>query len=159
MAQGYSKTEIGLGAVVIGAALGFVIYAAQATGAAGPRAGYELTASFRSAEGVTVGTDVRLAGVRIGSVTGMALNPDSFRADLRLTLVEGIALPDDSAIMVASEGLLGGTYLEILPGGSPFNLAAGAAIEDTQSAVSLVTLLLRFVTGGAAGEGAGEGQP
>jgi len=156
MAQGYSKTEIGLGAVVITAALAFLVYTAQATGFSGARGGYELTASFRSAEGVTVGTDVRLAGVRIGSVTGMALNPDTFRADLRLTLIDGLALPDDSAITVASEGLLGGTFLEILPGGSPFDLPSGAAIEDTQSAVSLVTLLLRFVTGGGdAGEGGG----
>lgn len=148
MAQSYSKTEIVLGAVVIAAAAGFVLYAAQATGMAAPRAGYELTASFRSAEGVSVGTDVRLAGVRVGSVTGMALNAETFRADLRLTLASGIVLPEDSAISVASEGLLGGTFLEILPGGSPFDLPAGAAIEDTQSAVSLVTLLLRFVTGG-----------
>jgi phospholipid/cholesterol/gamma-HCH transport system substrate-binding protein len=154
MAQGYSKTEIGLGAVVIAAAAGFVIFAAQATGTGAPRTGYEVAASFRSAEGVRVGTDVRLAGVRIGSVTGMALNPESFRADLRLTLIDGIALPEDSAIMVASEGLLGGTYLEILPGGSPFDLPAGGVIEDTQSAVSLVTLLLRFVTGGGEGDAA-----
>jgi len=148
MAQGHSKTEIGLGAVVIATAVGFVVYAAQVTGFSGARGGYDLTASFRSAEGLTVGADVRLAGVKIGSVTGMALNPDSFRADLRLTLIDGIVLPDDSAIMVASEGLLGGTFLEILPGGSPFDLVSGGVIEDTQSAVSLVTLLLRFVTGG-----------
>lgn len=148
MAQSYSKTEIALGAAVIAAAAAFVLYAAQATGMAAPRAGYDITASFRSADGVTIGTDVRLAGVRIGSVTDMALNPETFRADLRLTLANGIVLPEDSAISVASEGLLGGTFLEILPGGSPFDLPPGAAIEDTQSAVSLVTLLLRFVTGG-----------
>lgn len=156
MSQGYSKAEIGIGAAVIAVAVGFVVYTAQATGFVAPRAGYELTASFRSAEGVMVGTDVRLAGVRIGSVTGMQLNPQTFRADLRLGLAEGIILPEDSAIVVASEGLLGGTFLEILPGGSPIDLPAGAAIEDTQSAVSLVTLLLRFVTGG--GEG-GEAAP
>lgn len=155
MAQGYSKTEIALGAAVIAVAAGFVVYAAQATGFSGPRGGYDLIASFRSAEGVTVGTDVRLAGVRIGSVTDMALNRESFRADLRLALLDGIVLPDDSAIMVASEGLLGGTFLEILPGGSPFNLEPGAVIEDTQSAVSLVSLLLRFVTSGAGDATAG----
>lgn len=152
MAQGYSMTEIALGAAVIAAAAGFLAYSAQVTGFSGPRAGYELTASFRSAEGVGVGTDVRMAGVRIGSVTEMTLNPETFRADLRLSLIDGLSLPEDSAISVSAEGLLGGTYLEILPGGSPFELPPGAAIEDTQSAISLVTLLLRFVTGG--GEGA-----
>jgi phospholipid/cholesterol/gamma-HCH transport system substrate-binding protein len=56
-------------------------------------------------------------------------------------------VPDDSSAAVASEGLLGGTYVDVQPGGSPFNLEPGSEIIDTQSAVSLVTLLLRFVTG------------
>jgi len=142
------RADAVLGAVVLAAAIGFVAYAGQTAGFVGQRAGFELSASFRSAEGVTTGTDVRLAGVKIGTVTRMDLNPQTFRADLRFTVLEGLALPDDSAILVASEGLMGGTFIEIIPGGSPFNLEPGGVIEDTQSAVSLVTLLLRFVTGG-----------
>ncbi|MEO0917788.1 MAG: hypothetical protein AAFY31_12540 [Pseudomonadota bacterium] len=59
-----------------------------------------------------------------------------------------MALPDDTAIVVSSEGLLGGSFLELLPGGSPFNLEPGAEITDTQSSVSIIQLLLRFVSGG-----------
>ena len=94
-----------------------------------------------------MGTDVRLAGVKVGTVTGMELNPQTFRADVTLSVEDQIQLPDDSAVVVASEGLLGGTYVEIVPGGSPFNLEAGGEILDTQGAVSLISLLLKFVSG------------
>lgn len=141
------NTEIAVGGVVLAAALGFALYMGQASGFASRSDGYELTASFRSIEGVTVGTDVRLAGVKIGTVTGLELNPDTFRADARLSVQNNIALPDDTAVVISSEGLLGGNFVEILPGGSPFNLAEGDEIEDTQGAVSLVSLLLKFVSG------------
>ncbi|MDO6797242.1 outer membrane lipid asymmetry maintenance protein MlaD [Shimia thalassica] len=142
------KTEVAVGAGVVAIAVGFLIYAGQVSGLSASTAGYPLTASFRSLEGVSVGTDVRLAGVKIGSVTGISLNPQTFRADTEFTVLSGIELPDDSAIVVSSEGLLGGNFVEILPGGSPFNLEAGAEIEDTQSSVSLVGLLMKFVAGG-----------
>ena len=140
-------TEIAVGGLVLATALGFAIYMGQATGLATGSDGYELTASFRSIEGVTVGTDVRLAGVKIGSVTDIALNPDTFRADAQLTVQDDVVLPDDTAVVISSEGLLGGNFVEILPGGSPFNLEAGDEIEDTQGAVSLILLLLKFVSG------------
>ncbi|MGH1444614.1 MAG: outer membrane lipid asymmetry maintenance protein MlaD [Cognatishimia sp.] len=141
------KTEIVVGGVVLAAAIGFVVYMGQATGFAARSTGYELTASFRSIEGITVGTDVRLAGVKIGSVTDIRLNPETFRADAAITVLDEVALPDDTAIVISSEGLLGGNYVEILPGGSPFNLEPGDEIEDTQGAVSLISLLLKFVSG------------
>jgi phospholipid/cholesterol/gamma-HCH transport system substrate-binding protein len=141
------KTEVVVGAAVLAIAVGFVAYAGQITGFAQLSSGYELSASFRSAEGVTVGTDVRLAGVKIGTVTDITLNPQTFRADTDFSVAEGIEIPDDSAVVVASEGLLGGNIVEIVPGGSPFNFAPGDEIEDTQGAVSLVGLLMKFVSG------------
>lgn len=143
-----SKTEVLVGGAVLAAAIAFVVYAGQATGLGQTTAGYPLTASFRSLEGVTVGTDVRLAGVKIGTVTEVSLNPETYRADTVFSLREGIEIPDDSAIVISSEGLLGGNFVEIMPGGSPFYFAAGDEIEDTQGAVSLISLLLKFVSGG-----------
>ena len=141
-------TEVVTGALVLAAGAGFLVYAAQFADGRGIGAGsYPLTASFRSAEGVTVGTDVRLAGVRIGTVTGMDLNPETFRADTTFAIDTAVALPADTAVVVASEGLLGGNYIEMLPGGALETLEPGAEIEDTQSAVSLMTLLMRYVTG------------
>jgi len=152
----YNPAEVAVGGIVLAAAAGFLVYAGELAGFGGTRGGYELKASFRSAEGLSVGTDVRLAGVRIGSVTAMQLDPATFRAETRFSVRSGLDLPEDSVAVVASEGLMGGTFLEIVPGGSPMNLAPGEEILDTQSAVSLITLLLRFVTGGEEA-GTGEG--
>lgn len=142
-----STTEVIVGGVVLAAAVGFFLFAANATGFERDTGSYSLTASFRSVEGIAVGTDVRLAGVRIGSVTGLDLNPETYRADTTFSIINAIEIPDDSAVSVASEGLLGGSFVEIIPGGSPFALEDGGEIIDTQSSVSLVTLLLRFFTG------------
>lgn len=152
-----NRTEVALGALVVAVAAGFLIYAAQMTGLGPTRAGsYDLTAAFRSAEGVVVGTDVRVAGVRVGSVAAIELNPQTFEAEVLMRLNEGLRLPEDSTAIVASEGLLGGTFLELQPGGAPFDIEPGGRILDTQSAVSLITLLLRFVTGSedSGGDGA-----
>jgi len=143
----HNKTEILVGGVVLAVAAGFLIFAAQITGLSGSSSSYPLTASFRSMEGVNVGTDVRLAGVKIGSVDEIKLNTETFRADTIIAIDNGVEIPDDSAISISSEGLLGGNFVEIIPGGSPFMLDEASEIEDTQSAVSLVSLLLKFVSG------------
>lgn len=140
------STEVITGGVVVAAAVGFLVYASQFAGvSAGAAPVY--SASFRSIEGVSVGTDVRLAGVKVGTVTALDLNPETFRADAQFTVLAGLGLPEDTAIVVSSEGLLGGSFLELLPGGSAFNLEPGSEIEDTQSSVSVVQLLLKFVAG------------
>lgn len=152
-----NATEVAVGGAVLAVAVGFLFYAAQATGLGTTADSYELRASFRSVEGVKLGTDVRMAGVKVGTVTGLALNPDTFMAEARFTLNDGIILPDDSTALISSEGLLGGNFLEIMPGGSPFNLEPGAEIEDTQGAVSLTSLLMKFV-GGAAEDAIKDGE-
>ncbi|MGR3495765.1 outer membrane lipid asymmetry maintenance protein MlaD [Citreimonas sp.] len=143
----HSKTEVLVGGLVLAGALGFGLYAMQATGLSTGPAGYDLHASFRSLEGVAVGTDVRMAGVKVGTVTDIALNPETYRADTTVQIRDDILVPDDSAAVIASEGLLGGNYVELSPGGSPFFYAAGDEIVDTQGAVSLISLLMAFVGG------------
>lgn len=142
-----NNTEILVGGAVLAAAIAFAVYAGQATGLSRSTQGYELNASFRSLEGVQVGTDVRLAGVKIGTVTGVELNPTTYRADTMFSVADGIEIPDDSAVVISSEGLLGGNFVEIMPGGSAFNFSPGDEVEDTQGAVSLISLLLKFVSG------------
>ena len=140
-------TEVAVGAVVLAAAFGFLVYLTQVAGVGGLGRTYDLTASFRSVEGISAGTDVRLAGVKIGTVSGITLNPETFRGDTTIALTRGIEIPDDSAAVIASEGLLGGSFVEIVPGGSLDAYPEGAEILDTQGAVSLISLLLKFVTG------------
>lgn len=142
-----NKTEVIVGTAVLAAAIGFLVYAGQATGYSREAGEYDLVASFRSVEGISVGTDVRMAGVTVGSVKALDLNAETFRADTTLAIVDGVVLPDDTSVAIASEGLLGGNFVELVPGGSPFNLEPGDEIIDTQSSVSLISLLLRFVSG------------
>jgi len=142
-----NKTEVLVGGLVLAVAIGFTAYAGKTTGFTTAGAEYALNASFRSADGVSVGTDVRLAGVKVGRVTDLQLDPDTYRANAIFTVREGIGVPDDSAVAISSEGLLGGNYVEILPGGSPFHFEPGDEIEFTQGAVSLVSLLMKFVSG------------
>ena len=145
-----NRTELVVGSAVLALAIGFVVYAAQIGGVqTGGGTGYDLKASFRSAEGVAVGTDIRLAGVKIGAVSGMDLNPETYRAEVTLQVTADVQIPDDSTAAVSAEGLLGGTFVEIIPGGSPFALEPGGEFFDTQGSVSLVGLMSRFVSAAA----------
>ena len=143
-----NTTEVIIGGVVLAAAISFGVYVAQIAGISSAEDNYSLNASFRSLEGVSVGTDVRLAGVKIGAVTSVELNPQTFRADIIVGVAKRFEIPDDSTIVISSEGLLGGNFVEIMPGGSPFNLEENSEITDTQGAVSFISLLLKFVSGG-----------
>ncbi len=140
-----NKLEILAGTLVVAAALGFVAYAGKSTGMGGASDRYELRAAFRSIQGVSLGSDVKLAGVKVGTLTGLTLNPTTYMADAVISIDKTIQLPTDSAILISSEGLLGGNFIELQPGGMPDTLAPGDEIEDTQGAVSLVSLLMKFV--------------
>jgi phospholipid/cholesterol/gamma-HCH transport system substrate-binding protein len=144
------RAEILAGAAILAVAVGFVVYAAQGAGLTTDSGSYPLTASFRSVEGIMAGSDVRLAGVKVGTITDLTLNPQTFFADASLMIRDDVLLPVDSAILISSEGLLGGNFVEILPGGALENLEPGGEIEDTQGAVSLISLLMKFVGGDAA---------
>jgi phospholipid/cholesterol/gamma-HCH transport system substrate-binding protein len=141
---GSRATETVIGALVVATAAVFLGYVTQTTGLWGMGQTYPLAASFRSVEGVSVGTDVRLAGIKIGTVTSLALDPERFEALVTIAVDRNVPIPEDSDVRVAQEGLLGGAFLEITPGASDFMLAAGDEILNTQSSVSLLNLLLRF---------------
>lgn len=143
----YERAEILAGAAVLAVALGFALYAARGAGIGAATDSYPLTASFRSVEGVSVGTDVRLAGVKVGTVTDLKLNPETFFADATFSVRKDVAVPVDSTILISSEGLLGGTFVELQPGGALETLEPGGEVEDTQGAVSLITLLMKFAGG------------
>lgn len=144
-----NTTEVIVGAGVLAVAAAFLIYAGQVAGLGGNSNGYPLYATFRSVEGISAGTDVRLAGVKVGTVTDVILDPSTYRARTDFTVQDSVQVPDDSALAISSEGLLGGSFLEIMPGGSPFNYEPGDEVLDTQSSVSLISLLLKFVGGGS----------
>jgi len=148
-----SRAEIAAGAAVLAVAAAFAVYAAKGAGlTAGRGDSYPLTASFRAVDGISPGSDVRLAGLKVGTISSLKLNPDTFMADAVIDIRSDIRLPTDSAILISSEGLLGGNFVEIMPGGALENLEPGDEIEDTQGSVSLVSLLMKFVGGGGQSE-------
>ncbi|QUS35548.1 outer membrane lipid asymmetry maintenance protein MlaD [Falsirhodobacter algicola] len=142
-----NTTEVITGGVVLAAAVAFLFYAGQVAGLGGGGDSYTLRGSFRTADGIGVGTDVRLAGVKIGTVTSLTLNPTTYFADATISVPDAVQVPADSSLLISSEGLLGGNFVEIQPGGALENLGPGEEIEDTQGSVSLISLLLAFVSG------------
>ena len=137
--------EIAAGAVVLLAAVLFLAYAVTNSGRSSAGGGLMLTARFDRIDGLAQGADVRIAGVKVGSVTGQRIDPQTFLAVLTLNVDSGLRLPDDSSAEITSEGLLGGKYVAIVPGGSDRNLTSGGEVKITQSAVSLESLLGRFI--------------
>lgn len=146
MASNVAETLIG--AVVLVVAGAFLLYANSIAGVGSGGSTYDLFAEFNNVEGVSVGTDVRLAGIKVGTVAGMELDPESYRAKVTFALQNDFKVPSDSEAAITSEGLLGGSYVSISPGASDFMLTDGEEIEMTQSAVSLINLLLKFASGG-----------
>lgn len=144
MASNTSETLVG--AAVILAAGAFLVFAGQSVGFSSSDDSYPLTAKFRSVEGLNVGSDVRLSGVKIGTLTKIFLDPITYQAVTEITVDSDIAIPDDADIKVSTDGLLGGAFLEITAGGSPFMLESGGEIIFTQGSVSFLNLLLKFVT-------------
>ncbi len=139
MAQQSSETLVG--AVVLAVAIGFLGYAVSRAGAGeSTRGGYELIARFDRVNGVSVGSDVRLSGVKIGAVSRIGLDPATYLARVTLNLDPKIKVPEDSVAKITADGLLGGAYVGIEPGGSPDLLKSGGEIAQTQSPVDLLTL-------------------
>lgn len=135
-----------IGAAVVIIAVGFLVFAYSSTSAGG-LGGYLLEARFSSADGISTGTDVRLHGIKIGSVAAVDLDPKTYLAIVHLNLRKDVPIPDDSAIKVTSTGLLGNAYLSIQPGGSPKNLQPGAQIANTQGSVDIMGLIGRAIYG------------
>lgn len=136
--------ETVLGAVVLLVA-GFFLAFAYTSADLRPVAGYKITARFNAIDGLAVGSDVRVGGVKIGSVVGQSIDLDSYQAVVEMTIRPDIGLPEDSVASVSSEGLLGGKYVRIDPGASKTHLAAGSDLAETRDIVSLEDMLGKVI--------------
>ena len=135
-----------LGAVVAVVAVGFFAFAAAQAGQTNGGRGYELTARFQRVDGIAVGSDVRVSGVKVGVVRAVALDTDTYLARLTLSIDTGVQVLDESTARIATDGLLGGAYVAIEPAGMDA-LAAGGEIPNTQGSVDLLTLFASFAQG------------
>ena len=136
--------EIATGAAVLLLTLGFLGYAVAHTGT-GAVDGYTLTAKFDHIDGLSTGSDVRIGGVKVGSVAAAALDPKTYQAVVTMDVRPDLLIPRDSSAVVTSDGLLGGKYLAIQPGGDAKMLARGEEITVTQGSISLESLLGKFI--------------
>ena len=143
-----------MGAVVLVVAAAFIVIAFS-SGEVQQVSGYRVVAEFDDATGVSSGSDVRMSGVKIGSVSRIDLDKDTYFANVTMSIDESVQLPTDTSARILSDGLLGNTYVALEPGGAMENLEDGGRISYTQGAVNLIDLLGRFVFGAADGAAAG----
>lgn len=140
-----------LGAVVLIVAVGFLAFAYN-TSQVQQSGGYELIARFDKVDGLERGSDVRISGIKVGTVLDQTLDPETYRAEVRFSLREDIQLPADTSAAVVSNGLLGGKYLALVPGGDIEMLEPGGEVTLTQSAVNLEDLIGHMIFSQGGGE-------
>jgi phospholipid/cholesterol/gamma-HCH transport system substrate-binding protein len=155
-----STVETLIGTAVVAIAAAFFIYAYQASERGGTAGSYRISAEFDNAEGVSIGTDVRVAGVKVGSVVDFTLNPENFQANVKMELDPKVQLTEDASAKVTAEGLLGSKFISLEQGGAETMLAEGGVISNTQGAVDIWSLISQamFENKGGASGGAAETQ-
>lgn len=142
-----SLVETLIGAVVLAVA-GFFLYFTYTTSYQRVE-GYEVTAKFNSVAGLTLGSDVRMSGIKVGSVVGASLDPNSYLAILRLRIEKSIKLPVDTTAKITSDTLLGSNYVSLEPGAEDKLIPDNGEIEVTQDPINVVDLIGRFIFGSA----------
>lgn len=143
------------GLLVIVLAIAFAWFAWMKTGGGVAAGAIEVAALFPNTTGIEVGTDVRVAGLKVGTVTAQDLDPATFQVKATLAIDPKIKLPVDSSAAVTSEGFLGGSYVALIPGGDTRTLKTGDMITDTQGAMDMMGLVGQFINkSGSDSEGA-----
>jgi phospholipid/cholesterol/gamma-HCH transport system substrate-binding protein len=132
--------ETVMGAVVLVVAAVFLFFA-YTTSQVRAVTGYEVTANFLRVEGLRDGGDVRVSGIRVGTIVSQRLDPKTFDAVVRMSIDPTVKLPVDSYAQIASNGLLGDKYLQIVPGNDDEMIKAGGRIERTTPPISLESLI------------------
>lgn len=154
--MGKKPAETVLGAVVLLTAISF-LYLFITTAEVGTVQGYDVTAKFNKVGGLQPGSDVRINGISVGTVTQRILDPESYEAVVTLTIKSGVKVPGDTVAIIGSEGQFGGKYVRLKPGNSKISLAAGATIDNTEQYRSLEDQVGRiiFLTTGRGRNGGG----
>jgi phospholipid/cholesterol/gamma-HCH transport system substrate-binding protein len=150
---GRNVVETVLGAVVLIVAASFVYLFHQSTQIRAVE-GYRVTATFSTVGGLNKGSDVRISGIKVGTVVDQRLDPKSFNAVVTLSVAPNVKLPTDTVASIANEGILGGKYVRLEPGRETQTLPPGGAIKKTKDFRSLedqVGEIIFLATGGDSG--------
>ena len=141
--------ETVMGAVVLIVAVFFVYTAVSSSGVAEEDGGYKLTARFERIDGIGVGADVRVGGVKVGTIIDQGLDFETYEAELIMSLKQGLKLPADTTAEIVSESLMGGKYINLVPGADEMMLADGDEITFTQGSINLEQLIGKYAFGSA----------
>ncbi len=125
-----------MGIVVLIVAVFFLLFAYRVSDLQVVK-GYELSAKFLKVGGISVGSDVRINGIKVGTVIGQKLNPNDYMVDLTLSIASDIKLPKDSVVAIVGDGLMGDKFIKIEPGKSTVFLSNGDEFENTKDFKSL----------------------
>ncbi|MBO6520882.1 MAG: outer membrane lipid asymmetry maintenance protein MlaD [Rhodospirillales bacterium] len=145
-----NAVETILGAVVLVTAITFLVFALN-TAQVRAVVGYDVTAAFFKVGGLTSGSDVRINGIKVGTVNDLNLDAGTFDAVVSMSIREGVKIPTDSVAAIGSSGIVGGKFVSIQPGGSKEYLAEGGKITRTKDFKSLedqVGEIIFLATGG-----------
>ena len=140
----YSYVEILMGAVVLMTAIFFLVLGMQSIDK-NQKDGYNLLLLFGSSAGLKNGDDVKISGINVGKITKLDLDLTDYNARIQIKLNNDIKLPDDSQARITSSSLLGGNFLDLIPGSSETFLKPDDVIYDTKDAVSFTDLLGKVV--------------
>ncbi|NOX82693.1 MAG: outer membrane lipid asymmetry maintenance protein MlaD [Alphaproteobacteria bacterium] len=135
-----------VGFIVIAAAVLFFAYAYGVSGKDFGADKYRIDAVFGRVDGITVGSEVRIAGVRVGKVTNHDIDLATYEVNLGMTIDRNIPIPEDSIAKISSDGVLGGAYVAIEPGASEEMLLEGDKIVITRGSVDLLNLAVQAFT-------------
>ena len=136
--------EAVLGAVVLVVAAMFLVFAYSIADLKAVT-GYEVKATFLKVGRLERGSDVRISGIDVGTVTGQTLNPDTFQAQVTMSIEPHVILPVDTEASIVSDGLLGGKYVNLVPGQNSNRIAAGGVIGKTHDFQSLEDLVGQII--------------
>jgi len=140
----HNAIETVLGAVVLAIAAFFLVFALDAADN-GKVSGYEVTANFSKADGLNSGLDVRISGVKVGSIMKTELDPKTYLAKVTMSIMPNIELPIDTVAKVSSEGLLGGKYMALEPGAEEETIKPDGQIQYTQASLNLEEMIGKFI--------------
>jgi len=146
-----------MGAVVLIVAVVFLTFAYSSSNA-GKVSGYIVTAKFGNVSGISPGSEVRLSGIKIGSVVDTTLDAQDYTALVSLSIRDSVKLPTDTSARVWSDGLLGSNYLDLLPGADETMLKQGDRIPVTQDPINIFDLISKYIHGGGLDTKSGTGK-
>ena len=143
----YSSVEILMGAVVLVTAISFLILGLQSINT-NQKDGYNISLIFGSSAGLKTGDSVKISGIDVGKIIKLDLDLDDYNAKIHINLSNEVKIPEDSSARITSSSLLGGNFLDIIPGSSETFLKPNDIIYDTSDSVSFIDMLGKMIFSG-----------